>query len=70
MLSVKPLPKDKIMDLSKLKALAENKINVTQKLKFVWDRVKWVPAFSPFTTMFSKGFLYRAVKRLDYVVNS
>ena len=29
-----PLPNDKILDLSKLKAFADNKINVTQKGKF------------------------------------
>ena len=29
------LPNDKILDWSKLKACAEDKINVTEKLKFV-----------------------------------
>ena len=37
---VKSLPKDKILDLSKLKAFADDKINVTQKLKFKIGRVE------------------------------
>ena len=28
----------------------------------------WLPAFSPFPTMFSKGFFFRVVKSWDYVV--
>ena len=28
----------------------------------------WLPAFSPFPTMFSKGFLHRCVKSHNYVV--
>ena len=34
------LPNDKILDRSKLKAFAEDKINVTEKLKFVLGRVE------------------------------
>ena len=34
------LPNDKILDQSKLKAFADNKINVTQKLKFVSERTE------------------------------
>ena len=34
------LPNDKILDLAKLKEFAGNKINVTQKLKFVLRRVE------------------------------
>ena len=37
---VNPLPNNKILDRSKLKALAEDKINVTEKLKFVLGRVE------------------------------
>ena len=33
-------PNDEILDLFKLKAFADNKINVTQKLKFVSLRVE------------------------------
>ena len=30
----------------------------------------WLPAFSPFPTMFSKGFLYTVIKSLNCVVKS
>ena len=32
---IKPLPNNKILDLSKLKAFADDKINKTRKIKFV-----------------------------------
>ena len=35
-----PLPNNKILDLSKLKAFADDRINVTQKLKFALGRVE------------------------------
>ena len=39
--------------------------------KHCWERRKcWLPAFSPFPTMFSKGFLYRAMKSHDCVGKS
>ena len=34
------LPNDKFLDWSKLKAFADNNINVTKKLKFVLERVE------------------------------
>ena len=34
------LPNDRILDWSKLKAFADDKINVTEKLKFVFERVE------------------------------
>ena len=34
------LPKDKFLDWTKLKAYADNNINVTEKLKFVLGRVE------------------------------
>ena len=73
------LPNDKIFDLSKLKAFADNKIIVTQKLKFAlwWGRKHcgkrrkcWLPAFSPFSTIFSNGYFFRVVKSRDCVVKS
>ena len=78
-LTFNPLPDDKILDWSKLKALAyDKKKNVTKKLKFVLGMVEnmrrrrkcWLPAFSPFFTMFSKGFFFRVVKSWDCRVNS
>ena len=73
------LPNDKIVDLSKSKAFADDKINVAEKLKFVfWKGRKhcgkrrkcWLPAFFPFHTMFSKGFFLWVVKSWDCVVKS
>ena len=37
---VNSLPNDKILDWSKFKALADNKINVTQNLSFVLGKVE------------------------------
>ena len=53
--------------LSKLKAFTANKLNVTQNIEFVSSVVEniaeerrkcWLPAFSPFPTMFSKAFFF------------
>ena len=71
-----PIPNDKILDWSKLKAFADDKINMTKELKLYrkgrnncGERSKcWLPAFSPFPTMFSKGFLHRGVKGQDCMV--
>ena len=60
-----------MLDWSKLKAFADDKMNVTEKLKFCFGngrkhcgkrRKCWLPAFSPFPTMFSKGVLNSVVK--------
>ena len=64
-----------------MKAFSNDKIKVTEKLKFVKGRVEkhcgkwrkcWLPAFSPFPTMFSKGLLvfHRVVKSRDCVEKS
>ena len=62
-----------------MKAFADNKTILTQKLKFVFERVENIvgkgenagnPAFSSFPTMFSKSFLYRVLKSRYYVVKS
>ena len=51
--------KQQNLGLSKLKALTDDKINVTEKFSFwVWkhcgkERKCWLPAFSPFHTIFS-----------------
>ena len=37
---INSLPNDKILDCSKLKAFAAEKINVTEKLKFLLERIK------------------------------
>ena len=73
------LPNDKFLDSSNLKAFADNKLNLAEKLKFVLGRVEtivrkrrkyWLPVFSPFPTMFSKGFFFRVVKLWDCEVKS
>ena len=78
-LSFMSLPNDKSFDSSKLKIFADSKINVTEKLKFVLGRIKkhcgkrrkcWLPAFSPFLTLFSKGYFLQVVKILDCVVRN
>ena len=39
-LDVNPLPNNKILALTKLKGFADDKINVTQKMKFVLGRIE------------------------------
>ena len=63
---VNSLLNDKNLGQSILEVFAEDKMRVTEKLKFVYRTV----AFSPFPTMFSKGFFLKVVKRRDYVVKS
>ena len=63
-----PLPQDKILDFAKLTAYADDKRNVTQKLKFDLGRVENImekgenagnPAFSLFPHNVFKTFLSR-----------
>ena len=76
-LRLKPLPNDKILALTKFKAFADDKIIVTQNLKFVLVRVQnivgkrrkcWLPAFSPFPTMFYNSVFSRGGKIRNDVV--
>ena len=69
--------KHQFLDWSKLKELEDDKILITEKIKFLLGRVEnilgkgdkcWSPAFSPFPIMFSKGLCLRVVKRQDCVV--
>ena len=72
------LSNNKFLDWSRWKAFADNKIKTTEKTKISYGkgrkRVKrrkcWLPAFSPFPTMFSNGFFYKVVKSRDGVVKS
>ena len=58
------LTKRKKIDRSKFKAFADDKLNVAKIMIPVFDRVKhcgngkkgWLATFSPFPTLFSKGF--------------
>ena len=71
------LPNKKILDWSKLKAFADEGIGVTENLifgrteKHCGKRRKcWLPAFSHFHAMFTKGLFFKVVKSLDCVVKS
>ena len=77
--SIVSLSNYKVLDSPKLKAFAEDKVNVTKELKFVLGRPEnimgkgekcWFPSFSPFPIMFPKGLFLRVVKSWDCVVKS
>ena len=61
---INSLPNNKTIDWSKFKAFADDNLNVAEMAKIVFDKVEkhcgkrckcWLPAFSPFPTMFSKA---------------
>ena len=59
------LPKDKSLNQTKLKAFADDKINVTENMKFVLERVKRIVVTSIFSfshNVFKAFFLCRVVK--------
>ena len=67
---------NKILDQSKLKAFADDKINVTKNIEICYEngrkhcgrrRKCWLPSFSPFPTMFSKGFLVPGLLKVGIV---
>ena len=69
----------KTLDKSKLKALADDKINVTKKVEICFGKGRkhcgkrrkcWFPAFSPFPAMFSKGFYPWGTKSRECAVKS
>ena len=73
------LQNDKILDWSKLKAFADDKIYVTEKLKFILGRIENIAEkgenaayqhFLLFPQFLSKDFLCRFVKSRDFVVKS
>ena len=60
------LPNNKILDLSELKAFADDKLNVTQNVKVIFCRIENIVVkeenagyqhFLSFPTIFPKGFL-------------
>ena len=75
---INSLPNDKILDWSKLKALADNKIKVTEKLKIILKiilgRVENIvgngenAGYHPFPIMFLEGFSFKVIKNHDCVV--
>ena len=75
---INSLPNNKILDWSKLKAFADDKIKLTKKSKLVSGRVEnivgkgenvvkkcWLPAFSSSPTIFRKRFSVEVVKSRD-----
>ena len=66
------VPNNKILDQSKFKAFADNKTNVTVKVKFVLERVENISswAFSPFPPLFSIGFFIKFTESLDNVLKA
>ena len=68
---VNHLPYDKILVWSKLKAFADENINATQKLKYIFCRIENIAGNgenAPLPTMFSKAFFIRVVESRDCVV--
>ena len=64
-----PFPNNQILDETKLKAFADYKLNNKNDIS-IFQRVKnivgkgenaWLPAFSPFPTIFSKGLFPRCL---------
>ena len=75
------LPQNKILDWTKSKKFADDKLNVAKMMISLFDRMEntvgkgenagyWLPAFSPFFPhpLFSKGFLFKFIKSWDCVV--
>ena len=68
---INPLPDDKILDLPKLKAFADDKLNVTQNIKGVFHRIENIVGkeenagyqhFLLFPQFFEKAFSSRVSK--------
>ena len=72
----KSLPNDEFLDWSKLKAFADNKISVTEKMKFVLEMVENIVGKGEnagyqhflFFQLFSKGLIFKVIKGWDSVV--
>ena len=76
---VNSIPNDKILDWSKLKVFADDKISVNEKLKFGLERVENIVGkgenagyqhFFLFPQCFQKGLHLKIVKSQDCVVKS
>ena len=73
------LPYDQILDMTKLKAFADVKLNIVKMTISLLDRVEntegkgkkcWLPAIFPFPSVFSTAFFFGVVKSQDCVVKS
>ena len=76
---INSLPSDKSLEVTKLKAFVNDKLNIAKMTIFRNDKSRkhfrkrrkcWLPAFSPFSIVFSKAFFFWVVKSRDCVVNS
>ena len=74
-----PFTKRQIVRLLQIDVFADNKIHNIKKIDICVEKGRkhcrkrrkcWLPAFSPFPTVFSKGFFLKVVKSRDCVVNS
>ena len=73
-----PLPNGEILDVTKLTASEDHKLNVAIMTISLFDRVENTVGkvenagfqHSPFPTIFSKGFSFRVVKSRDCVVQN
>ena len=72
-----PLPKDKFLDMNKLKAFADDKLDVAKLTISLCDRVEnpvgkeenaGYQHFSSFPTVFFKAFFFRVFKSRDCLV--
>ena len=71
-------PNDKILDITKLKALEDDILNVAEMTISLFNRVEntgkrrkyWLPAFSPFPTEFSEALFLRVFESQDCLVKS
>ena len=69
-----PLPNDKILDVTKLKAFADDKLNFARMMISHVDRVENTvgkgenAGYQHFLTVFSKAFFLRVVKSRDWVL--
>ena len=71
------LTNDKILDVTKLKAIADDKLNVAKLTVSLFyreeynlqnrEKRRWLPVSFPFTIVFSGAFFFRVVKRKDCV---
>ena len=61
---VNPLPVDKILDQSKLKAFADNKLNITKMILSVFDRVENIVRKGKIACTSNFSFSHNVFKRL------
>ena len=70
------LPNDNFVDLSKLRAYADDMLDVVQMNRFSLDSMEnlvgkeengWLPAFSPFPAWFSRDYFLMVVESQDCI---